>query len=62
MFLSRFIPTFNLMMASQFRVVVYGGKGALGAAIVDHFKSCNWVSKDSNTCMVSRDRIFHFSG
>ena len=50
------------MMASQFRVVVYGGKGALGAAIVDHFKSCNWVSKDSNTCMVSRDRIFHFSG
>ena len=26
-------------MASQVRVVVYGGKGALGAAIVDHFKS-----------------------
>ena len=24
-------------------MVVYGGKGALGAAIVDYFKSYNWV-------------------
>ena len=33
------MPTLFLLMASQVRVVVYGGKGALGAAIVDHFKS-----------------------
>ncbi|XP_054723062.1 dihydropteridine reductase-like [Uloborus diversus] len=24
------------------RVLVYGGKGALGSKIVSHFKSCNW--------------------
>lgn len=26
------------------RVVVYGGKGALGATIVSHFKTNNWVT------------------
>lgn len=26
------------------RVIVYGGKGALGAACVSHFKSNNYVS------------------
>jgi len=25
------------------RVLVYGGKGALGAACVNHFKTQNWV-------------------
>lgn len=27
------------------RVLVYGGKGALGSTIVSYFKSRNWVSK-----------------
>ena len=26
------------------RVLVYGGKGALGAAVVKYFKEKNWVS------------------
>jgi len=26
------------------RVVIYGGKGALGSACVDHFKANNYVS------------------
>lgn len=26
------------------RVFIYGGKGALGAACVNHFKTQNWVS------------------
>ena len=25
------------------RVLVYGGKGALGSAVVSHFKAKNWV-------------------
>jgi len=30
-------------MASQGRVIVYGGKGALGATIVNFFRSKSWV-------------------
>ena len=30
-------------MASAARVLIYGGKGALGAACVSFFKSKNWV-------------------
>ena len=28
---------------SSGKIIVYGGRGALGAAIVKHFKSQNWV-------------------
>ena len=31
------------VMASQGRVIVYGGKGALGATIVNFFRSKSWV-------------------
>ena len=31
------------MAAQVGRVLVYGGKGALGATCVAHFKSKNWV-------------------
>lgn len=31
-------------MSGVGRVFIYGGKGALGAACVSHFKSQNWVS------------------
>lgn len=31
-------------MSFSGRVLVYGGKGALGSACVQHFKSKNWVS------------------
>lgn len=31
-------------MAVAGRVFIYGGKGALGAACVNHFKTQNWVS------------------
>lgn len=30
------------------RVLVYGGRGALGAACVSHFKAQNWVSLQFN--------------
>lgn len=29
------------------RVVIYGGRGALGATVVSHFKANNWVKKYS---------------
>lgn len=32
-----------IMAASSSRVLVYGGKGALGASIVNFFKGKNWV-------------------
>ncbi len=32
-------------MAAANRVLVYGGKGALGSACVHYFKSKGWVSK-----------------
>ena len=35
------------MASSAGRVLVYGGKGALGSAIVNHFKSNNWVRRCS---------------
>jgi len=30
-------------MASQGRVIVYGGKGALGSTVVKFFRSKSWV-------------------
>ena len=32
------------IMAVSSRVIVYGGKGALGSVIVNYFKAKNWVS------------------
>lgn len=32
------------MAATIPRVLVYGGKGALGSVVVSHFKARNWVS------------------
>lgn len=37
-------PVFHSTIMSG-RVLVYGGRGALGAACVNHFKSQNWVSR-----------------
>ena len=34
---------------SASRVLVYGGRGALGSAVVDYFKSKSWVSKYGGT-------------
>lgn len=31
------------------RVLIYGGKGALGAACVAHFKSVNYVSSSGSS-------------
>lgn len=36
-------PVVHVEMATA-RVLVYGGKGALGSAVVAHFKARNWVS------------------
>lgn len=36
---------YRTMAAVLGRVIVYGGKGALGSACVSQFKSQNWVSK-----------------
>ena len=33
-----------MMAAQQSRALVYGGKGALGSAVIGYFKSNNWVS------------------
>ena len=40
------VHTVHTEMAAtpQSRVLVYGGKGALGAIIVSYFKSKNWVN------------------
>ena len=38
-------------MATGSRVIVYGGKGGLGSAVVSYFKGKNWV------CMTSYDNI-----
>lgn len=34
---------------SASRVLVYGGRGALGSAVVDYFKSKSWVRKYGGT-------------
>ena len=34
-------------MAAASRVLVYGGKGALGSVVVSHFKAKNWVGAAS---------------
>ena len=34
----------SIIMASSPRVLIYGGKGALGTACVSYFKARNWVS------------------
>lgn len=36
------------------RVIVYGGKGALGSACVSQFKTQNWVSGKIHECHYSR--------
>ena len=35
---------------AQGRVVVYGGKGALGQAVIEHFKQSGYVSELVNVC------------
>ena len=32
----------NPLLTSNMRVVVYGGKGALGSTLVNHFKTKSW--------------------
>lgn len=44
--LTRFIKFFFCdKMDTKKKVLIYGSKGALGSAIVSHFKSQNWVSR-----------------
>lgn len=33
----------DMATATSGKVLVYGGKGALGATVVNYFKSHNWV-------------------
>ena len=40
----------STIMAVTSRVIVYGGKGALGSVIVNYFKSKNWVSEIKCAC------------
>lgn len=40
-----FFFIFARSMMSASRVLVYGGRGALGSAVVDFFKSKSWVRK-----------------
>lgn len=40
------------------RVLVYGGKGALGAACVSHFKSNNYVSTTTNTFGNTQNNVY----
>lgn len=40
------------------RVLVYGGKGALGAACVSHFKSNNYVSTTTNTFGKTQNNVY----
>ncbi len=53
---------------SASRVLVYGGRGALGSAVVDYFKSKSWVSKygathelhtHTYTCPLSCRSVIH---
>ena len=42
---------------SASRVLVYGGRGALGSAVVDYFKSKSWVSKYGGTHELYRSPV-----
>ena len=42
----------HVEMATPARVLVYGGKGALGSAVVAHFKARDWV-REGRTCLRS---------
>lgn len=45
-------------MAAAGRVLVYGGKGALGSVIVDQFKAKNWVRSVDKFCDERPRRMF----
>ena len=45
----------QVKMSFSGRVLVYGGKGALGSACVQHFKSKNWVS---SSCSFEASKAF----
>lgn len=41
------------------RVIVYGGKGALGSVCISQFKAQNWVSNEIHKCYYSRIKILN---
>lgn len=44
------------------RVLIYGGRGALGAACVSHFKTKNWVSnRKYQIFVIFSEKIKNFS-
>jgi len=44
-------------MAAANRVLVYGGKGALGSACVKYFRSKGWVSGNDSLIWFYRNRV-----